>query len=275
MLQKDSSFPEKYRSLLLIIGLFLFFLIFKMLDIFWLTLDEEWGDILLSKSFSVVLILFLLIFMGKTLADIGIKREYFFYNIFFSLGFVLLSIISTRLVYTFIAGDFLAWDFSEVTLTFLYFTFVTNIVNVMMEESLFRGIFLRLSLDVTKKHFWKANLIQAFFFGLWHFPTPLKGYISGEVAFFEFILFTIVLCTFSFLVAVPWGYYYYKTSSLLPSLIWHLFWNATLGISPLLSDNMAAYLPALLVGTLIGLGSIPLFERIISPKVLDELPPWI
>ncbi|PWI46799.1 hypothetical protein CEE45_14945 [Candidatus Heimdallarchaeota archaeon B3_Heim] len=158
--------------------------------------------------------------MGKTLADIGIKKEYFFYNILFSLGFVILSIVSMRLMYTFIVGDFAAaWDFSEVTVMFLYFTFVTNIVNVMMEESLFRGIFLRISLDVTRKHFWKANLLQAFFFGLWHFPTPLKGYVSGELAFSEAILYIIVLCSLTFAVALPWGYYYFKTSSLLPPLI--------------------------------------------------------
>lgn len=272
--QKQGSFYDQNRSLILMIGLFVFFIFFKMLDIFWLTLDEDWGDILLSKSFSFVLIIFLLIFMGKTLKDIGIKKEYFVYNCLFSLGFVLLSIVTMRVVHTFVAGDFGAWDLSEVTLSFLYFTFVTNIVNVMMEESLFRGIYLRLSLDVTKKHFWKANLLQAFFFGIWHFPTPLKEYVIGEMTLPEVILYTFVLCLFSFLVAIPWGYYYYKTSSLLPSLIWHLFWNSTLGILPLSSDNMAAYLIALSTGIVVGLLSIPVFERFISPKILKELPPW-
>ncbi len=266
--------PDQNRSLLLIIGLFLFFLVFKMLDIFWLTLDEEWGDILLSKSFSVVLIIFLLLFMGKTFFDIGIKREHFFYNVFFSLSFVVCSIISMRFVYTLVAWDFTAWDIFDVSLTFLYLTFVTNIVNVMMEESLFRGIFLRLSLDASKNHFWRANLLQAFFFGIWHFPTPVKEYVLGEMVLAETIMYMCVLCTLSFAVALPWGYYYYKTSSIVPSLIWHLFWNSTLGIFPLSSDNMLAYLLALLTGTSIALGSIPLFDRIISPEVLDTLPPW-
>lgn len=46
------------RALLDIIGLFLFFNVFRAIDIFWLKLDETFGDIIISKSINFVFIIF-------------------------------------------------------------------------------------------------------------------------------------------------------------------------------------------------------------------------
>jgi membrane protease YdiL (CAAX protease family) len=256
------------------IGLFLFFLFFKILDVFWLKLDDEWGEILLSKSLSVVFILFFLVLSNKTLSDIGLKKRNFRYLLLLGLGFVILSILTMRVAYTLVSGNFVAWDITDVALTFVYFTLMTNVVNVMMEESLFRGIFVRMSCNVTQNHMWKVILLQAFFFGIWHVVTPLKELVSRNMVLNEAILYAIVLTLLSFLVAIPWGYYYYKTSSLLPSLVWHLLWNTMLGILPLPSENLFPYLLALFVGSAVGLASIPLFDRIVKKEYLAEIKPW-
>ena len=261
-------------SILKIIGLFLFFQLFRALDIFWLRLDEEFGDILLSKSISFIFIIIFIVFTQRDLGDIGLRSNYFNYFLGLGFGFVLISIIGMRVAYSIIDGSMVAWLVVDVSLTFVYFTFFTNLVNVMMEESLFRGIFLRMSLDISRGHFWKANLLQAFVFGTWHLIWPVKEYMSGSITASEASIFAFTYFLFSFLVAIPWGYYYFKTRSLIMPLIWHLCWNTILGILPLPETNIVAYLISFIVGLLIALTTIPIFDRVVSTKYIDELRNW-
>ncbi len=63
---------------------------------------------------------------------------------------------------------------------FLFFALcvVFNIINVWMEEGIFRGLFIQ-TLSATKP-FMTANLIAAFLFGVWHIAMPIRSYISGN-----------------------------------------------------------------------------------------------
>lgn len=54
-----------------------------------------------------------------------------------------------------------------------------NIVNVIMEEGLFRVFFLKVINN--KNNFLKSNMIVALLFGLWHFVMPLRSFINGEI----------------------------------------------------------------------------------------------
>ena len=165
------------------------------------------------------------------------------------------------------------WNQPDLTLIFVYFTFMTNLVIVMMEEGLFRGIFLPMSLSVTKTHFWKANILQAFLFGIWHWIWPLKELVSANMTMEEVILYAIIYFIMSFSIAIPWGYYYYKTGSILVSVGSHLIWNTLLGLIPLSQEPFLAYLLAFTSAILIALGTIPIFNNIVPPEYLDEIKP--
>jgi len=78
----------------------------------------------------------------------------------------------------------------------------------------------------------------------------------------------------SFSISIPWGYYYYKTGSLMASISGHLIWNTVLGLIPLPQENLLAYLLAFTSAIGIAFGTIPLFNQIVPPKYIDELEPW-
>ncbi|WP_286082669.1 CPBP family intramembrane glutamic endopeptidase [Parablautia intestinalis] len=64
-----------------------------------------------------------------------------------------------------------------------------NIVNVWMEEGVFRGLFLK-TLSETKP-FMQANFIAAFLFGIWHIVMPIRSYVNGEMSFAAMLLMAI------------------------------------------------------------------------------------
>ncbi len=63
---------------------------------------------------------------------------------------------------------------------FLFFVLCIagNIINVVMEEGVFRGLFLKLA--EKKYNFFIAVIISSVLFGLWHFIAPIRSYIDGE-----------------------------------------------------------------------------------------------
>lgn len=55
-----------------------------------------------------------------------------------------------------------------------------NIVNVVMEEGIFRGLFTKLAKK--KVSFLAANAIASLLFGLWHIALPIRGYMDGDMS---------------------------------------------------------------------------------------------
>ena len=64
-----------------------------------------------------------------------------------------------------------------------------NVINVWMEEGVFRGLFIKM-LSKTKP-FMQANFIAAFLFGIWHIVMPIRSYVNGEMSFAAMILMGI------------------------------------------------------------------------------------
>lgn len=57
---------------------------------------------------------------------------------------------------------------------------IFNIVNVVMEEGIFRGLFTRLAQK--KVSFLAANTIASLLFGLWHIALPIRSYADGDMS---------------------------------------------------------------------------------------------
>lgn len=64
---------------------------------------------------------------------------------------------------------------------FLFFVFCIagNIINVVMEEGIFRGLFIKLS--ETKYSFLKSVVLSSVLFGLWHIASPVRSLLDGEM----------------------------------------------------------------------------------------------
>ncbi len=67
----------------------------------------------------------------------------------------------------------------ETGLMFLAFCLIGNIINVIMEEGLFRGLFIRLA--ERRYTFAAAAALSSALFGVWHIAAPARGFLDGEM----------------------------------------------------------------------------------------------
>ena len=98
-----------------------------------------------------------------------------------------------------------------------------NVINVWMEEGIFRGLFLKM-LSKTKP-FMQANFIAAFLFGIWHIVMPVRSYVNGEMSFAAMVLMGIGYIILAGIMGIKWGLLYRITGNLWAGLGDHLFNN--------------------------------------------------
>ncbi|MDD4541405.1 MAG: type II CAAX endopeptidase family protein, partial [Eubacteriales bacterium] len=68
----------------------------------------------------------------------------------------------------------------QTALLFFLISIVGNIINVVMEEGIFRGLFIKLA--ESRYSFLKAVLISSVLFGIWHIAAPLRSLIDGDMS---------------------------------------------------------------------------------------------
>ncbi len=107
---------------------------------------------------------------------------------------------------------------------FFILCIVFNIINVWMEEGLFRGLIIKIISN--KASFAKANLISALLFGIWHFVMPIRSCIEGDMDFTGMILLSIGYVILSGLMSIKWGLLYHMSGNLWIGVADHLFNNA-------------------------------------------------
>ena len=62
---------------------------------------------------------------------------------------------------------------------FFSFCLIGNIINVVMEEGIFRGLFIRLF--EKRFSFMKAVAFSSVLFGIWHIAAPVRSLLDGEI----------------------------------------------------------------------------------------------
>ena len=98
-----------------------------------------------------------------------------------------------------------------------------NIINVIMEEGTFRGLFYEL---VRTDHAARAALlIQALLFGIWHVITPLHNLIDGDINLIGFIGLSIGYIILAGIMGIKWALMYRMTGSLYAGMADHFFNN--------------------------------------------------
>lgn len=98
-----------------------------------------------------------------------------------------------------------------------------NIINVWMEEGVFRGLFIKLFSETNP--FMKANCIAAFLFGIWHIVMPMRSYINDEMSFAAMVLMSIGYIILSGVMSIKWGLLSRMTGNIWVGLGDHLFNN--------------------------------------------------
>lgn len=98
-----------------------------------------------------------------------------------------------------------------------------NIINVIMEEGTFRGLFYEI---IRTGHSMKtALLIQALLFGIWHIVTPLHNLIDGDMDPAAFAGLSIGYIILAGMMGIKWELLYQMTGNLYAGMTDHFFNN--------------------------------------------------
>lgn len=141
--------------------------------------------------------------------------------------------------------DFYATGFSlnggeikRTALGFILLCIFFNVINVIMEEGLFRGLYLKLLEPASG--FAKANLFAAFLFGIWHWIMPMRSFTDDELSFGGLIAMGIGYVILAGVMSIKWGLLYKMTGSLWVGIGDHLFNNViATNLVHVISDNEA------------------------------------
>lgn len=196
------------------------------------------GENVLHKILGIVILAAALKGMNLKWRDIGFQRDGFVsgilkglllgsvcFSISYGLELALLAQQGTPAhLELYISGFSLTG--SQIKNTgFMFFALCVcfNIINVWMEEGIFRGLFIK-TLSETKP-FMRANLIAAVLFGIWHIVMPFRSFIGGEMSFAAMALMSIGYVILAGIMGIKWGLLYRMTGNVWTGLGDHLLNN--------------------------------------------------
>lgn len=219
--------------------IFIICLIVHSIEVFFIRTDETiFAECFINKVFGIVLLFVLLGKLHMTWRDIGFHREKlirdclkgfglcaFFYTIGFIVEFIALKLNGTPgHMEFFVTGFSLTGNVVKTTgIGFVLMCIGFNIINVWMEEGLFRGFFITYLKKSYSPKF--ALMVSAFLFGLWHLVTPLRSVIDGEMTAGTFAVMSIGYVVLSALMGIKWGLLYERSGAVWIGLADHFFNN--------------------------------------------------
>lgn len=117
---------------------------------------------------------------------------------------------------------------NQTAFIFFLICIIGNIINVAMEEGIFRGLFV--SRLQEKYSFLAAALISSVLFGLWHGVAPLRSFLYGETSAFGLLMNSLILILSSALVGFKFCMLTKITGSVYMSMGEHFVNNAIVNI---------------------------------------------
>lgn len=226
------------RSILII---FLVCCVVHYLEVLVLRTDETFfADNFINKVLGIAILAFCLKRFRLSWRDIGFradKLQYLGYG--FGVGLLCFFVAYTAeylLLTSQNRSPGLEWYASGFSITgelirqtgwLAYFLCILfNVINVVMEEGIFRGLFIKMGMQ--RLRFVKANWLAALLFGLWHLSLPVRSLLDGQMSGTEAVLLGIGYVILAALMGVKWGLWLRNTGCLWFGMAEH-FVNNTIG----------------------------------------------
>jgi len=290
MARSEETSPRLYRLSLahpiwLPVALYVIAWILRVVDIMVLPLAESMGEAFLHKALGFLLVLGYIWAAGQPARAIGLHGR--------SAGAALLIggvTVATIYVVAFpvqwsvssAAGNEPRFVFTALDdrtglsggLGFALWLFVGNLINSFMEEGLFRGVMLtHFRLRLTP---WRANLLQAAIFGLWHIAWPIQHYLTGQADAAGALSEAVTMVIASAISGLAYGHLYLKTNSLWAPWLGHTVNNTILNLTHLrtvggLDADLMVRNVTMLAGFLLILPWIAAWAKRLQ---LPQLTPW-
>lgn len=230
--------------------------IFRLIETFIIRTDQTIiQENFIHKILGILILAFGLKYYSFSWNSIGFKRKSLFHG--FLLGMILglitfsisyfIEIIILKINNTNIWLEFYSSGFSitgstvkNTSLFLITLPIVFNLINSLMEEGIFRGLFLKLCLK--KYSFAVSNLIQSAFFGLWHIVMTIRSYLDGDMSLNAALFMGIGYIMLSFIVGIKLGLLVKYTGALWTGFFFHTFNNSIINllhvVTPIQTDSL-------------------------------------
>ena len=221
------------------IVIFLICSIARITEYFFIRTDETiLAENFIHKFFGI-LVLVSVLFMAKlSWKDIGFTKTKVVQNVFKGLllgtaCFSIAYLIEVIILYCMNGNVQLAFYTSSFSLNseaviqgrigFILLCIGFNLINVWMEEGIFRGLFHRILSE--KISFTASMFFTALLFGVWHWVMPMRDFIEGKSSIGNLLVMGIGYIILSGIMSIKWSMLYKITGSLWMGLGDHLFNN--------------------------------------------------
>ena len=230
------SYKSTVRNSLI---LFAVCLMVHTIEVMFIRTDETvFAECFINKVFGITALFWVLSRLKMNWRDIGFKKEAFLsstakgigicagsYLAAFAAEFIILAAQGRPAHLEFFVTGF-SLTGSTVKLTgagFVLMCIFFNIINVWMEEGVFRGFFIKyISCGHNRK---KALYISSLLFGLWHLVTPVRSLLDGDMSSTEFAVMSVGYVVLSMLMGIKWGLLYQMSGNIWIGMADHFFNN--------------------------------------------------
>ena len=236
-----------------VLGIFLLCYVFRVFEYLVLRTDKTWiGEAVIHKCIGIVIILIVVRILQLTVKEIGFVKQKCFQNLLKGLAFgiaVFIIAYATEILIAISSGRFEALQIyissyavnqnvgNETDIIFFVICIVGNIINVIMEEGLFRGVFQKVLEN--KFSFIFSAVISSALFGLWHMIGPVRNYIDGAFSKEAMIANILMLVITSGLVGFKFALMTKMTGSLYMAMGDHFVNNTIVNILHVVSNTGA------------------------------------
>lgn len=242
---------KKERILSAVIFIYFLCFLIRFMEYFLLRTDETfWGEAFIHKLIGIAILFVAAKYYHFKFAKIGFAKNKIFHNLLGGFAFGLLVFIpaySIEIIIAVMQGGFKALSLyvsaysvhgtigSQTGFLFFAICIVGNIVNVLMEEGIFRGLFQKI---LEKKYsFILSAVIASCLFGLWHIMAPVRSYYDGTMSYKGFIANAALLVITSGFVGFKFALMTKLTDSLYMAMGHHFINNAIVNMLHVVSST--------------------------------------
>lgn len=246
-------FNKKERVLPVILLIYLLCFMLRALEYFILRTDQTfWGEAFVHKLAGIAVIGIAAKIYGLSYEEVGFTKHGILSNILKGLFFgisVFIPAYLTEVIINSIQGKSVTLDLyvstyaidgnigNQTAAIFFVICIAGNIINVIMEEGIFRGLLPRI---LEKKYsFITAAVIASFLFGIWHIMAPIRMYYDSTISQAEFIINAAILVSASCLAGFKFAMITNLTGSLYMAMGDHFVNNMISNILHVISDTGA------------------------------------
>lgn len=248
--------------------IFLICCIARVVEYFGIRTDETiLAENFIHKVFGIIILVVMLVLSKLSWDSIGFTKTKIVQNVLKGLAlgvscFSIAYLVECVLLYcmngnvqlsVYTSGFSLNGEAVKQTgIGFILLCITFNLINVWMEEGIFRGLFSRLLEN--RMSFKGIVFFIALLFGVWHWVMPMRDYIEGNSSLGNLLVMGIGYIILSGVMSIKWSVLYKMTDSLWMGIGDHLFNNIVVtNLLHVISNNEADNLQIIriLIGQLI------------------------